>query len=228
MQMGNRLTLGIPGSGHISGEAAIAAMTSACCDTDLTDSRWEYIRPMLPKANKLGHPQSDRRRIIDAILLNGGIPWRLLPASFPPWKTVYHVFRAWGRGSTLALINATLAACERLSKGRKAQPSATIIDTQSVKSDWHSGEVGYDAGKKFKGRKRHTIFDTLGLVLALKVTPADCPLARRGQTPARGDRRPLPWLMRQRRLLRDYERTKAGAEAWIHLAMIRLQLRRLA
>lgn len=260
-------------------------MKSACYDTDLTDSQWEYIRPMLPKPNKLGRPQTDRRRILDAILyvLKGGIPWRLLPASFPPWKTVCHVFRAWGRDSTLALINAALAACERLSKGRKAQPSAAIIDTQSVKSDGHGGEVGYDAGKKIKGRKRHTIVDTLGLVLAVMVTPADCPeregakrlleevadrfprlrklwvdggysgedfagwvrqrwprldveVVKRSDT-AKGFKvlprrwvveRTFGWLMRQRRLVRDYERTEASAEAWIYLAMIRLQLRRLA
>lgn len=260
-------------------------MKNASFETDLTEAQWEYLQPMLPSPNKFGRPQTDRRRVIDAILyvLKGGISWRLLPKSFPPWKTVYHVYRAWSLDSTYAALNEALGVCVRVKQGRHAQPSAAILDSQSVKSDGHGGAVGYDAAKKIKGRKRHLLVDTLGLVLGAVATPADCPeragaqqvLQRvgdwfprlrklwvdggytgqsfaqwvRAQWPKlevevvkRSDdlkgfavlprrwvvERTFGWLMRHRRLVRDYERTEASAEAWIHLAMIRIQLRRLA
>jgi transposase len=240
---------------------------------------------MLPKPKKYGRPPTDRRRVINAILyvLKGGIPWRLLPQNYPPWKTVYHVFRAWSLDCTWASLNDALRVCVRTDAQRNAQPSAAILDSQSVKSDGHGGRIGYDAAKGIKGRKRHLLVDTLGLVLGLAVTPADCPeregaqhvLERvggwftrwrklwvdggyTGETFAQWVRdhwsklevevvkRPTPnarfevlprrwivertfaWLMRHRRLARDYERTEASAESWIYLVMIRIQLRRLA
>lgn len=270
---------------HIFGAAAVEAMKNASFDTDLTDAQWDYLQPMLPKRKKLGRPPTDRRRIIDAILyvLKGGIPWRLLPPNFPPWQTVYDIFRAWSLGCTWAALHDALRVCVRTDEGRNAQPSAAILDSQSVKSDGHGGAVGYDAAKKIKGRKRHLLVDTLGLVLGAVVTPADCPerdgaqqvLQRVGgwfkrlrklwadggytgepfaqwvrtqwpklevEVVKRSDaatgfavlprrwivERTFGWLMRHRRLVRDYERTETSAEAWIHLAMIRIQLRRLA
>jgi putative transposase len=260
-------------------------MKNASFETDLTDAQWEYLKPMLPEPKKLGRKPTDRRVVINAILyvLKGGIPWRLLPKNFPPCKTVYHVFRAWSLDSTWAALNDALRICLRVSEGRHDQPSAAILDSQSVKSDGHGGDVGYDAGKKINGRKRHVLVDTLGLVLGAVVTPASCPerdgaqqvLQRvgdcfkrlrklwvdggysgenfagwvRDQWPklevevvkrpsAVGGFKLLPrrwvvertfgWLMRHRRLVRDYERTETSAESWIHLAMIRIQLRRLA
>jgi putative transposase len=260
-------------------------MPDASFDTDLTDAQWDYLQPMLPQAKRLGRPPTGRRRVLDAILyvLKGGIPWRLLPWNFPPWKTVYHVFRAWSRDGTWAALHDALRVCVRAGEGRAAQPGAAIVDSQSVKSDGHGGPVGYDAGKKIKGRKRHLLVDTLGLVLGVVVTPADCPerdgaqaVLRRvggwfkrlrklwvdggyaGEPFARWVRdrwprlevevvrrsdvlsgfavlphrwiveRTFAWLMRHRRLVRDYERTEDSAEAWVHLAMIRIQLRRLA
>jgi transposase len=260
-------------------------MKNASYETDLTDAQWEYLQPMLPKRKKLGRPPVDRRRVINAILfvLKGGIPWRLRPQNFPPWQTVYDVFRAWSRDCTWAALNDALRVCLRRDEGRDAQPSAAILDSQSVKSDGHGGSVGYDAGKKIKGRKRHLLVDTLGLVLGVIVTPADCPERAgaqqglqqvgggfkrlrklwvdggySGENFAEGVRAHWPklevevvkraatttgfevlprrwivertfgWLMRHRRLVRDYERTEASAESWIHLAMIRIQLRRLA
>lgn len=254
-------------------------------DSDLTRAQWEYLQPMLPKAKKRGRPPTDRRLILNAILyvLRGGIPWRLLPANFPPWKTVYHVFRAWTRDHTWAALNDALRICLRREEGRQDQPSAAVLDSQSVKSDGHGGEVGYDAAKRIKGRKRHLLVDTLGLVLGVAVTPASCPerdgaqkvLSRvadwftrlrrlwvdggyTGEAFAQWVQKQWPklevevvkrsdeaqgfvvlprrwvvertfgWLMRQRRLVRDYEQTDSSAEAWIHLAMIRIQLRRLA
>jgi putative transposase len=260
-------------------------MKNASFETDLTDAQWEYLQPMLPKRKKLGRPPTDRRQVINAILylLKGGIPWRLLPKNFPPWQTVYDSFRVWSRDHTWASLSDALRVCVRLDEGRDAQPSAAILDSQSVKSDGHGGAVGYDAGKKIKGRKRHLLVDTLGLVLGVIVTPADCPerdgaqqvlqqvdgwfkrlrklwvdggysgenfaqwvrahwpkleveVVKRSDTSAGFEvlprrwivERTFGWLMRHRRLVRDYERSEASAEAWIHLAMIRIQLRRLA
>jgi transposase len=279
------LTSGLRCCGHIFGAAAVEAMKNASFDTDLTDAQWDYLQPMLPKAKKLGRPPTDRRQVINAIfyVLKGGIPWRLLPQNFPPWKTVYHVYHAWSRNHTWAALSDALRVCVRTDEGRDAQPSAAILDSQSVKSDGHGGPVGYDAAKKINGRKRHLLVDTLGLVLGVLVTPADRPerdgaqqvLQRvgdwftrlrklwvdggySGETFAQWVRSQWPklevevvkrspdskgfavlpqrwivertfgWLMRHRRLVRDYERTEASAESWIHLAMIRLQLRRLA
>ena len=74
-------------------------MKNASFETDLTNAQWEYCKPMLAKPKKLGRPPTNRRVVLDAIfyVLKGGIAWRLLPKNFPPWKTVYHVFRAWSR-----------------------------------------------------------------------------------------------------------------------------------
>lgn len=260
-------------------------MKNASYDTSLTDAQWAFLQPMLPPVKKRGRPPTDRRRIVDAILyvLKGGIPWRLLPGDFPPWKTVYHIFRQWSRGHLWEALNARLRAHVRATEGKRCRPTAAILDSQSVKSDGHGGAVGFDAAKGIKGRKRHLLVDTLGLVLGVRVTPASTPertgaqdlLAgvlgwftwlRRlwvdggysGQPFAdwvktlrpklevevvkRSDdvkgfavlprrwvvERTFGWLMRQRRLVRDYETTEASAQAWVYIAMIRIQLRRLA
>jgi transposase len=253
--------------------------------TDLTDAQWTFLKPMLPKPSKRGRPPTDRRRIIDAILymIKGGIPWLLLPKEFPPCKTVYHIFRKWTLDHTWEALNGRLRAYVRQTEGKRCRPTAAILDSQSVKSDGHGGAVGYDAAKRVKGRKRHMLVDTLGLVLGVLVTPASA-TERDGAQALLGrvlgwftwlrllwvdggysgaafaqwirDLRPklavevvkrsdathgfkvLPrrwvvertfgWLMRHRRLVRDYETTEASAEAWIYIAMIRIQLRRLA
>lgn len=119
-------------------------MQNASFETDLTDAQWEFLQPMLPKPKKLGRPPADCRRVLNAILyvLKGGIPWRLLPKNFPLWQTVYHVFRAWSQDCTWAALNDALRVCVRTDEGRNPQPSAAILDSQSVKSDGHGGEVG--------------------------------------------------------------------------------------
>src|SRR5262249_47042692 len=111
---------------------------------------------MLPAPNKLGRPPTDRRRILNAILyvVRGGIQWRLMPTNFPPWQTVYHVFRKWTLDRTWESINDRLRAQVRETQDKRSRPTAAILDAQSVKSDAHGGEVGYDAGKRLKGRKR--------------------------------------------------------------------------
>ena len=260
-------------------------MKIATYNTDLTEAQWVYLKPMLPKASKRGRPPADRRRIIDAVLyvVKGGIQWRLLPSSFPPWQTVYHVFRKWALDHTWESINACLRIFVRKAHGKRSRATAAILDSQSVKSDSHGGAVGYDAGKHIKGRKRHLLVDTLGLVLGVILTPAsttdragaqtllermlgwftwlrllwvdggysgetfaqwvkairptlDVEVVKRSDN-LRGFRvlprrwiveRTFGWLMRHRRLVRDYETSEQSAEAWIYIAMVRIQLRRLA
>ena len=143
-------------------------------DTDLTDAQWKLLKPMLPQRNKRGRPPTDPRLIINAILyiVKGGIPWRLLPANFPPWKTVYHVFRKWTVENVWEALNARLRAHVRKTVGKGCRPTGAILDSQSVKSDAHGGAVGFDAAKRIKGRKRHLLVDTMGLILALVVHSA--------------------------------------------------------
>jgi len=102
-----------------------------------------------------------------------GCQWRNLPTHFAPWGTTYHYFRLWKRSGLWKQIHTHLREQVRLTEGRKAQPSAGIIDSQSVKSSEVSDERGYDAGKKINGRKRHILVDTIGLLLMVMVLPAN-------------------------------------------------------
>ena len=152
-------------------------MKIALYETNLTDAQWAFLEPLLPTPSKLGRPPTDRRRVIDAILymVKGGIPWRLLPTGFPPWKTVHSIFRKWTLDLTWESLNDCLRGLARKQQGKRCRPTAAILDSQSVKSDGHGGSVGYDAAKRIKGRKRHLLVDTLGLVLGVMVTAADVP-----------------------------------------------------
>jgi putative transposase len=118
------------------------------------------------------------RDILDAIfyVLKSGCPWRLLPRCFPPWKSVYHWFRKWRIDGTFEQLNTALRERLRARLGRNPQPSAGIVDSQSAKTSGVGGEArGYDGGKKFRGRKRHLLVDTEGLVLKTKVHSAKVP-----------------------------------------------------
>ena len=108
--------------------------------------------------------------------------------------------------------------------GKRCRPTAAILDSQSVKSDPHGGVVGYDAAKRIKGRKRHLLVDTMGLLLGIEITPADVP-EREG---ARACCALTLGGGANLRLVRDYEKTESSAAAWTYIAMIRIQLRRLA
>jgi len=226
------------------------------------------------------------RDVFDAIfyVLKSDCHWRLLPHDFPPWSTVYYHFRRFRLSGLWSLILKVLRAAERNRAGKDPQPTAAIMDSQSVKTVEESAHPsGYDAHKNLKGRKRHLLVDTLGLPLSVCVTSADVQ-DRVGARCLLGGLKPLlprlkkiwadgaytgekladwleeqggweveiverssantegfavlprrwivertfGWLMRNRRLSKDYERMVQSSETFIEVAIIRLMLRRLA
>jgi len=260
-------------------------MTETNYPTNLTDAQWQLIQPHLPPPKKRGRPPTDRRHLFNAILyfVRAGCPWRLLPADFGPWQTVYHYYHTWQRAGRWTELHDRLRTQVRAAAGKDRRPTAAILDSQTVRSADHPGETGFDAAKKTKGRKRHLVVDTLGLLLAVCVTPASTPeragarqllaVALRWLSGLRrlwvdngycgpefaawvrtqrrqltvevvsrtaGQRgfavlpkrwiveRTFGWLMKQRRLVRDYEVKPEHAEAWIYIAMIGIMVRRLA
>ncbi|GAA2904508.1 IS5 family transposase [Streptomyces mexicanus] len=256
----------------------------------MSDAEWALVRDLLPVpgwlAGRGGRPEGYcHRQMIDAVryLVDNGIKWRAMPSDFPPWPRVYAFFARWRDTGLVAELHDRLREAVRRDEGRSPEPSAAVVDSQSVKADTTVALAsrGYDAGKKINGRKRHLLTDTLGLLLALLVTPASTTdrdaarvllpaaknhfrrLARiwadggyaghltdwtsqhlgvvldvvRRSDDASGFEvlprrwvveRSFAWLLRSRRLVRDYERRTDTSETVVLWSMTMLMSRRLA
>jgi putative transposase len=256
---------------------------------ELTLEQYQLFESLLSPAHTTGRPRSvNLMLVVQAILyvLMSGCAWRLLPKQYPPYSTVYYYFRKWRNDGSWKRIHDHLVQWVRVSDNRESSPSAVSLDSQSVASAVMVDEqVGYDAGKKIKGRKRFTLVDTLGLLIAVHVVAANVseregakqllnqvhqerhrvarlsciwvdggfsgagflhwvmdtcgwiievvlrPEGAKGFVllPKRWTvERTYGWLHWCRRLNVDYERLPTSSAAFIHIAMIRLMLRRLA
>jgi transposase len=251
---------------------------------------WEVIKPLMPVRDlrKGGRPRIyDDRVVLNAIfyVLRSGCPWRMLPHDLMPFDAAHRWLTTWRRNGTWDKVHDELRRQVHIRAGREAEPTAAILDSQSIKSSEGGQRIGFDPAKNTTGRKRHPICDTLGLVLVVMVTSAsvqDRPggraiLARlaalyrsialvwadggyansidegllswakaklglvveivRRTDDVKGFQvlprrwvaeRTFAWLVRNRRLARDYERLTTNSEAMIKIAMIRLMAARLA
>lgn len=251
--------------------------------SDLTDEEWERIAPLMPKPGRTGRPREvEFREVINAVryLVRSGCGWRMLPVHFGRWPTICGWFRELARRFLFQTIHDLELMLDRERAGREASPSASVIDSQSVKAP-HAETRGYDAGKKIVGRKRHIAVDTDGRLLMVRLTPANISdgagaqaildairkrwpwvkhlfadgaydrlylmdkaayldfvleIIRRNEGQASFQvlprrwvvERSFGWMVRWRRLVRDYERRIDVPIAMIHVAMGGLLIRRNA
>jgi putative transposase len=144
--------------------------------SDMTDKQWQVIKPLLPLEQEgPGRPiELDMRQTVNAIfyIVRTGCQWENLPKDYPNYNSVYYHYRKWCKDGTWQQVNTALRKMDRQRQGRNADPTAGVIDTQSVKTTEAGGERGYDAGKKINGRKRHIVVDTVGNLLEVFVHAA--------------------------------------------------------
>jgi transposase len=143
----------------------------------LTDAQWAVIEPLLPVRDRHRGGRRlvyERRLVIDTILyvLVTGCAWRLVPHDLAPWDVAYRWFRQWTREGVWDRVHDVLRDRVRAADGRDRQPSAAVLDSQSAKSSEGGQAIGYDAGKRVRGRKRHLLVDTGGLLLRAVVHSA--------------------------------------------------------
>lgn len=150
-------------------------MSRASYPSDVTDTEWLLLAPLIPPAKPGGRPGDvNMREVLNGIfyVLKEGITWRALPHDLPPWPTVYGYFNRWRQVGLWERLNDALREAVRQWAGREAEPSVAILDSQSVKTSAVPGERGYDKAKNVTGRKRHILVDVLGLLLVVLVHKA--------------------------------------------------------
>ncbi len=189
--------------------------------SDVNDEQWAVIEPLLPVTGRGGagggRPARAPRVIVNGLLyvLKTGCPWRYVPSDYGPWSTIYSYFRRWREAGVWERLLGALREAYRQRQGRHRQASAGCLDSQSVKvaACCGSADVGYDGGKRIKGRKRHILVDTLGLLIGVVVTGAEVSDAHGGrQVMARW------WASGQRRLCKlwaDNAYGKEGLGQWL-------------
>ena len=144
--------------------------------TDLTDEQWAWIEPIFPPQEGPGRRRTvSLRRVIDALMYQDrtGCQWRYIPRDFPPSGTVRYYFDKWNDDGTMLEIHDCLRRAVRHQQGRESEPTAIVIDSQSVKTAEAGGERGFDGGKQVDGRKRQMVVDTEGNLLTMVVHAAN-------------------------------------------------------
>lgn len=159
-------------------------MTREPYDSDVRDQEWTCLSPYVKQSDGPGRKRTiDIREVVNALcyMTRTGCQWRLLPHDFPQWFHVAYYYYRWIEDGTLEQVNDCLREDIRIELGRDAEPSVGILDSQSVKTVTSGEERGFDQNKKVKGRKRHVLVDTLGLLLLVIVTSASSQDSETGQ-----------------------------------------------